>query len=434
MAGVNEADVRETERRTRLGMPVELFWGYIAIAIFMVGDGMEQAFLSKYIIDLGFSPVDAARLITVYGIGVAISAWLAGVLSDIWGPRRTMTTGLVVWIVFQILFLTIGVQSRNYPAMVVLYGLRGLGYPLFVYSFLARIAYVSPRHRLSAAMGWFWFSYSVGYLAIGNYLPSFAIPALGYVGTLWMEVAWIAVGGAIGVFLVRTRADAAPEPTATGSNLRKAIRGVTIAWRVPRVGVAGIVKVINQSGLYGFPVMLPIFLTTKQIGFTVPQWLQIWGTMGVVNLVFNAIWGALGDKIGWARQVRWFGCVGTAIASLLLYYVPEWAGANFWAMVLTASFFGITMAAFVPLSAIIPSLAPRDEKGIGISIHNLASGLANLIGPAIVGVTLSLAGYQAVVWVFAVIYLIGAGLSFLIGVERPKDTASDPQEATTAAS
>jgi polyol permease family len=434
MADVNDTDVRGTERRTRLGMPVELFWGYIAIAIFMVGDGMEQAFLSKYIIDLGFSPVDAARLITAYGIGVAISAWLAGVLSDIWGPRRTMATGLVVWIGFQILFLTVGVRSRNYPAMVVLYGLRGLGYPLFVYSFLARIAYVAPRHRLSAAMGWFWFSYSVGYLAIGNYLPSFAIPALGYVGTLWMEVAWISVGGLIGIFLVRTRADAAPEALTTGSKLRKAVRGVTIAWRVPRVGVAGIVKVINQSGLYGFPVMLPIFLTTKQIGFTVPQWLQIWGTMGVVNLVFNAIWGALGDKIGWARQVRWFGCVGTAIASLLLYYVPEWAGANFWAMVLTASFFGITMAAFVPLSAIIPSLAPRDEKGIGISIHNLASGLANLIGPAIVGVTLSLAGYQAVVWVFAVIYLVGAGLSFLIGVERPKDPASEPCEATAAAS
>ncbi|GAB3004915.1 MFS transporter [Amycolatopsis acidiphila] len=434
MAGVNDTDVRGTERKTRLGMPVELFWGYIAIAIFMVGDGMEQAFLSKYIIDLGFSSVDAARLITVYGVGVAISAWLAGVLSDIWGPRRTMTTGLVVWIVFQILFLTVGVRSGNYPAMVVLYGLRGLGYPLFVYSFLARIAYVAPRHRLSAAMGWFWFSYSVGYLAIGNYLPSFAIPALGYIGTLWMEVAWIAVGGLIGIFLVRTKVDAAPEPTTSDSKVRKAVRGVTIAWRVPRVGVAGIVKVINQSGLYGFPVMLPIFLTTKEIGFTVPQWLQIWGTMGVVNLIFNAIWGALGDKIGWARQVRWFGCVGTAIASLLLYYVPEWTGPNFLAMVLTACFFGITMAAFVPLSAIIPSLAPRDEKGIGISIHNLASGLANLIGPAIVGVTLSLAGYQAVVWVFAVIYLIGAGLSFLIGGEHEKHPAVEPQEATPAAS
>jgi polyol permease family len=429
---MNEAAATETGSGTRFGMPMALFWGYIAVAIFMVGDGMEQAFLSKYVIDLGFSSVDAARLITVYGIGVAISAWLAGVLSDIWGPRRTMATGLVVWIGFQILFLTVGVQTKNYPAMVVLYGLRGLGYPLFVYSFLARIAYVAPRHRLSAAMGWFWFSYSVGYLAIGNYLPSFTIPSLGYVGTLWMEVAWIAVGGLIGIFLVPTKSEVEPEVMSTEAKLRKAIRGVTIIYRSPRVGVAGLVKVINQSGLYGFPVMLPIFLTTKQIGFTVPEWLQIWGTMGVVNLVFNAVWGALGDKIGWARQVRWFGCVGTAIASLLLYYVPEWTGANFLAMVLTASFFGITMAAFVPLSAIIPSLAPSDEKGIGISIHNLASGLANLIGPAIVGVTLSVAGYQAVVWVFAVLYLIGAGLSFLIGVERWKEVVLAQPEATTA--
>ena len=431
MAGMNQPDTAETGGATRFGMPVSLFWGYIAVAIFMVGDGMEQAFLSKYLIDLGFSSIDAARLVTVYGVGVVISAWLAGVLSDTWGPRRTMTTGLLIWLVFQVLFLTVGVQSRDYTAMVVLYGLRGLGYPLFVYSFLARIAYAAPRHRLSAAMGWFWFSYSVGYLAIGNYLPSFAIPSLGYVGTLWMEVFWVGIGGVIGIFLVRTKPSAEPEVTGTNEKLRKAVRGVTIVYRAPRVGVAGIVKVINQTGLFGFPVMLPIFLTTKEIGFTIPQWLQIWGTMGVVNLIFNAVWGALGDKIGWARQVRWFGCVGTAIASLLLYYVPEWTGANVLAMMLTASFFGITMAAFVPLSAIIPSLAPRNEKGIGISIHNLASGLANLLGPAIVGVTLSLAGYQAVVWVFAVIYLIGAALSFLINVDGPKGVVPAPQQAPT---
>ena len=32
-----------------LGLPLHLIWGYIAIAVFMTGDGFELAFLSLYI-------------------------------------------------------------------------------------------------------------------------------------------------------------------------------------------------------------------------------------------------------------------------------------------------------------------------------------------------------------------------------------------------
>ena len=43
-----------------LGLPLNLLWGYIAIAVFMTGDGFELAFLSHYIKALGFSPAEAS--------------------------------------------------------------------------------------------------------------------------------------------------------------------------------------------------------------------------------------------------------------------------------------------------------------------------------------------------------------------------------------
>ena len=43
-----------------LGLPLNLLWGYIAIAVFMTGDGFELAFLSHYIKELGFSPAQAS--------------------------------------------------------------------------------------------------------------------------------------------------------------------------------------------------------------------------------------------------------------------------------------------------------------------------------------------------------------------------------------
>ena len=45
-----------------LGLPLNLLWGYIAIAVFMTGDGFELAFLSHYIKALGFSPAEASLM------------------------------------------------------------------------------------------------------------------------------------------------------------------------------------------------------------------------------------------------------------------------------------------------------------------------------------------------------------------------------------
>ena len=45
-----------------LGLPMTLIWGYIAVAVFMTGDGIEQAFLSKYIQHIGFSAVSYTHL------------------------------------------------------------------------------------------------------------------------------------------------------------------------------------------------------------------------------------------------------------------------------------------------------------------------------------------------------------------------------------
>lgn len=404
------------------GIPRKLIWGYVAVAVFMVGDGMEVAFIADYITQLGFSGASAAHAITVYGIGIAISSWLAGVLAEVWGPRRTMSLGVVTWVFFHVLFLIFGIMMENYYLIVALYGLRGLGYPLFTYGFVVWISYTAPKETLGRAMGWFWFSYSVGFLALGNYLPSYIIPEIGYLGVLWLEIGLIILGGLIGVFMVKGDNERIQSSSDDSTSISGAIRGVTIAYKRPQVGIAGIVRIINQIALYGFPVMLPILVTSNQVGFTISQWLMIWGTMGLTNVIFNAVWGAIGDRIGWVWQVRWFGCVGTAITSLLLYYVPVIFGAQFWLVIGIAILFGITMAAFVPMSAIIPSLAP-DEKGIAMSIHNLAAGLSNFAGPAIVGGVLLVADYEAVVWVFAVVYIVGAALTLMIEGVQDRQTS-----------
>src|ERR1041384_7370642 len=89
----------------KTGIPASLLWGYLGILIFMMGDGMEQGWLSPYLIEHGMSIQQSATLFTVYGITIAISSWFSGVLSEGLGVKRTMLTGLVLYLLGTVGFI-----------------------------------------------------------------------------------------------------------------------------------------------------------------------------------------------------------------------------------------------------------------------------------------------------------------------------------------
>lgn len=48
-----------------------------------------------------------------------------------------------------------GLTYHNYWMMVIFYGIRGLGYSLFLYSFVVLVIYNVDKLQISNAMGWF---------------------------------------------------------------------------------------------------------------------------------------------------------------------------------------------------------------------------------------------------------------------------------------
>ncbi|QCB20690.1 MFS transporter [Streptomyces sp. SS52] len=146
----------------RIGIPRPLMWGYVAVLIFMIGDGVESNYLEPYLRDTGFSSSGAGLVISVYGAFVALGSWLSGALSNVWGPRRVMRIGAVLWMLFEVLFLVVALPSENQLLVYVFYGLRGIAYPLFAYAFLLWIQLTARRELRGSAAGWFWFAYSAG--------------------------------------------------------------------------------------------------------------------------------------------------------------------------------------------------------------------------------------------------------------------------------
>ena len=49
----------------------------------------------------------------------------SGVVAELITPQRAMMIGFVLWIVMHALFMSLGLGLRNYPLMVLFYGIRG---------------------------------------------------------------------------------------------------------------------------------------------------------------------------------------------------------------------------------------------------------------------------------------------------------------------
>jgi len=393
----------------RLGMHPQLALGYLGLLLFMVGDGVEAGFLSPLLMDLHFSPARVALVFTAYGVTAAVASWLSGALSDIFGPKKVMWAGLLIWIGFEMPFLSLGIAHANYSIILLSYGLRGFGYPLFAYGFLVWIAAVTPERYLGTAIGWFWSARTGGLPTLGALLASFSVPLLGTYKTLWFSVVLVAAGGLIVLLGVNESHGTTPLSTTGENPLRVLFTGVSIVWKHPKVGLGGIVATITTTSEFGFLVFLPIFFI-HVIGFTLQQWLQILSIMFATNVVANLFWGYVGDRIGWRRTITYAGACGCALTTLGLFYVPHIFGANYLLVMAAGMAYGVALAGFVPIAAIMAVLAP-ESRGAAMSIMNLGSGMSTWIGPAIAGLFLPLLGVSGVIWIFAFMYLVAAVIS-----------------------
>ena len=402
----------------KIGIPPSLLPAYLGILLFMMGDGMEQGWLSPYLIERGMTIQQTATLFTAYGVTIAVSSWFSGVMAESFTPKKTMLIGMLIYLAGTAGFIGIGMETLDFPAMLITYALRGFGYPLFAYSFLVWISYVTPPAMLGRAVGWFWFVFTGGLNVLGAFYSSWAIRELGHIPALWSAVFWVLLGGVFA--LVLNKAPFRANKQAQQNKWSELVKGLTIVRTEPKVALGGIVRVINTTAQFAFPVFLPTYMAAH--GFSTTEWLYIWGTIFTSNIAFNLIFGFVGDRFGWRQTITWFGGVGCGLTTLLLYYIPQYTDGNYWLVMLAGIAWGACLAGYVPLSALVPSLV-RKDKGAAMAILNLGAGLAVFVGPAIVAVFIGSAGAEGVVWILAALYFISAILTrFITLPPSAKDT------------
>lgn len=289
---------------SKVGFPAGISFGLMAVVIFVIGDGIEAVWITDYLHSgVGFTVAQASLVVTSYGVVVAIAAFLSGALCDAISPKRVMQIGLFSFLIFDALFILVGIPSGNLPLLILVYGLRGFGYPMLAYGFLTWMMMITPPERQSSASGWFWFAFSLGMQIVGSYLSSFLLPGIGAIATLWVGWVIAAIGGTLLLWFLRKHESASRSMGITvGASLASA---VSIVWRLKKVGIGGLVKIINLSGQYGLQAFYIVYLHTVH-GMPLAQAILTFTIFGVVAVIGDVVWGVVGDRIGWQRTLQWF--------------------------------------------------------------------------------------------------------------------------------
>lgn len=391
----------------RIGIPASLFYGYIGLVFFMIGAGIETSWFSAFLVSSGYEIQLVSVIFSLYGLFVAIFSWLTSFFVNIFSVRKVMIAGLIIYLVSAVILIA-GIYFELLPVIAVAYTLRGASYPLFAYAFLIWITLRSEFKNLGKATSWFWFSFNLGLTIISPLLASLLLKFSNSINILAVGM----VMALLGSFLsLKVNRDYLPTFNNNKSILYEMQEGIMILFEYPRLAIGLVVKAINNIGQFGFVIMMPIFLVNH--GYSLSQWGIIWATTYVVNSFAGILFGNLGDYYGWRKIVCYFSGTLTALSCFLIGSVVFYFPGNFFLLMLAFIVFSFGIAAFGPLSALIPAMA-LEKKTTALSVLNLGSGLSNFLGPVLVTVLFQKFDGFFVLAVFAVLYLLASILAIFL--------------------
>jgi MFS family permease len=201
-----------------------------------------------------------------------------------------------------------------------------------------------------------------------------------------------------------------------------------------------VVRIVNTSPQYGFFFFMPFVFVAATAEAPYEGFMSAGQYSVLVSLVYganigaNLFFGIVGDYFGWRRTVTFFGCIGCAIATPLWFF-GSLLTESYAVTVVLGMLYGVLLAGFVPLSALMPSMVERHDKGAALAILNTGAGGAAFIGLAIPTALAPFIGYGGVVITYAALYLVSAVLtSFIVSPADPGEEGEMEEDAvpTTA--
>ncbi len=340
--------------------------GYLVIAnlfllLFLgVADNqMIAALLPALVGSFKVSVKVAGLLVVTYSLAAAVASFISGSLSDHYGRRRFLLTGVLVFALAS--WLASG--TRNFEELLLARALTGLA--------------AGTISTCSIAFAGDWFDYSVRGKAIGLIssayfvAPIIGVPLAGQIADHWgwrrvfVFFGLLALAVACASLALPKRVVAAPTPARLHRSLLSVRRFLIKRDLAAALGIAFLVS----GGLVGFITYIGQWLHDR-FGIATGGITMVFMVGGLASLIGAPLGGILADR--WGKRAVSIG--SNALLALAVAVVPflPWGAALLLA-------FGATGlgAAFRqgPLTALMTEMVPAVQRGSFIALRNISSQL-----------------------------------------------------------
>lgn len=324
----------------------------------------------------------AAHGATATGVGFIVAAHMMvaavgsiplGRASDVWGRRPLLLGGMAVGVVTSLLLPFV----EGEIALMMIYGLAGVGVAAFTPSALSLVGDAAPPGRAGYAFAWYTTAH---YSAIG------IGPFLGGLAAHWWGYRMAFVGSAVGIAIALVVGLAMPMravgQASSGSGATFAdIRGNASVWAGWIVAASGL---ITQGVVFTFFPLLghEQGLTPAAIGL-------VFLVLGLANTAARFPAGWLVDHTGWCTP---YAIGGVLVASVATALLPHVAG-QVTLLALVAVFGAVSGAAGVAVGTALTGATTPATRGLVMGGYSTSLYLGLALGSFAVGPIITHQGY-----------------------------------------
>ncbi|MCY9531747.1 MFS transporter [Paenibacillus alvei] len=381
--------------------------------IAMVGMGLIIPIMPKYVTAFGATGQAMGYLVAAFGLTQFLCSPIAGELSDKYGRKLLIVTGIGLFTVSQLLF---GMAEHMWMLYVSRL-LGGMSAALMTPPMMAYVADITTEEKRGKGLGMLMASMTLGVVigpGIGGMLAEYGIRVPFY------AAAALAGLSTLVSLLFLPESLSVEERMAARSNTKKKenlLRQMAASAKAPYFMLLVLVFALT-FGLQNFEAIFGLYVDVKY-GFT-PKDISLMITLG-------AIIGVICQAVLIERLLRTFGekkilltMFGlSAISMILLLFVSNY----FLIFFVTMLFFVATSIVRPAINTLLSKMA-GNEQGFVAGMNNAYMSLGNIIGPAIAGILFDV--HVQIPYAFGAIVLL-ASAGMLIGWKQHASYTSAAQ-------
>jgi MFS family permease len=369
-----------------------------------VGSYMRIPVVPLFALSLGAGAWEVGLINAAFLLMSGALSFPFGILSDRWGRKLLITSGLAVSGATSFLLCV----SATPGQMMVIYLLFGIGLGAIGPTLMSYVADFSPATHLGRAYGWYTMAIYSG-MSLGPALGGFLAQWLGF-RPLFLIAGFVVflIMVAVVLFLpgevshLAQRPASPPPPGTMGDLLRN--RALLGCWLLTLGSCFG------QGMFVTFSPLL-----THDHGLSMGQIGLVFTAQSVFNALSRLPCGRLSDRVRSRGKLAVLGFILFSLSLAVFGFcrtLPQF--------LLTAVALGVTMGlAFTPLGALIAQVAPPEARGLAMGGYNTSIYLGMMLSSACMGRMIGWAGYELSFLLSAALVFLVTGIFYLMVKDIP---------------